>query len=599
MSGVIKWILISIVTIGLTAGIAFFILVRPSLDDLHLEGLQKFITYLQSLSFTPAIGPEPGHIILFAKSTADFLSAVSLKGVDISINHVELEKQDGSWIAAATSSKNIQLLQHTDKDIGIPLSDIIIPADTYIGIRFSFGTTTVLTTASTTLTASMPSQVFEIPIHATVPSNGVSTVTLSVLPKESIFKNKNTYTFAPFAVLESRTDAQVFTSSDLKIVAAFNTGTLQELVQAQMYGNGQTQGVHLALAAERPPVIKKSSSTYSTGSGQNSSHTTGNTQNNLIYSIGTPTRPVSPPQQSVIPTAQPLPQPSNPLSNTSQPPVFDYQSSQNVHVGQLLTLIVHATSPTGQALTYGIGDIPGDADFDPDAQLFTWIPDTAGTYPAVFTATDGVNTISQTIIIVVTDPHAVNNPLQPPVTPPVTPPTQPLPPVQPPTNNPPGAIGTTFNVKNYGAKGDGTTDDINSINKAIADLVAAKGGTLYFPQGIYRISSTVEIDYLSNFKVIGTSATLKQVDGPYTNYYTISNMYLRSDSNFTIQGLTFDGDSQNRVRGEFAGNTLMIRGDSNFTITGNNFINSICDDIIMYADKPGDDSTAVHEGIVS
>lgn len=45
-----------------------------------------------------------------------------------------------------------------------------------------------------------------------------------------------------------------------------------------------------------------------------------------------------------------------------------------------------------------------------------------------------------------------------------------------------------FDVKTYGAKGDGITDDTAAINAAIADLVIAAGGTLYFPAGTYSTS---------------------------------------------------------------------------------------------------------------
>ena len=42
-----------------------------------------------------------------------------------------------------------------------------------------------------------------------------------------------------------------------------------------------------------------------------------------------------------------------------------------------------------------------------------------------------------------------------------------------------------FNVRAFGAKGDGTTLDTKSINKAIAEVSAAGGGTLNFPAGNY------------------------------------------------------------------------------------------------------------------
>lgn len=51
-----------------------------------------------------------------------------------------------------------------------------------------------------------------------------------------------------------------------------------------------------------------------------------------------------------------------------------------------------------------------------------------------------------------------------------------------------GLHDTSVYVAEYGAKGDGTTDDTAAINSAVAAIVAAGGGTVYFPAGNYRIS---------------------------------------------------------------------------------------------------------------
>jgi len=42
-----------------------------------------------------------------------------------------------------------------------------------------------------------------------------------------------------------------------------------------------------------------------------------------------------------------------------------------------------------------------------------------------------------------------------------------------------------YNVRTYGATGDGTTDDTVAINAAIAACGTAGGGTVYFPAGVY------------------------------------------------------------------------------------------------------------------
>jgi polygalacturonase len=47
------------------------------------------------------------------------------------------------------------------------------------------------------------------------------------------------------------------------------------------------------------------------------------------------------------------------------------------------------------------------------------------------------------------------------------------------------AQGKIYNVKDFGAKGDGTTIDSDPINKTIETAAAAGGGTVYFPAGTY------------------------------------------------------------------------------------------------------------------
>jgi hypothetical protein len=51
-------------------------------------------------------------------------------------------------------------------------------------------------------------------------------------------------------------------------------------------------------------------------------------------------------------------------------------------------------------------------------------------------------------------------------------------------------VALTFNVKDYGAVGDGVTDDTAAIQTAIDAAAAAGGGDVYFPPGIFVLSST-------------------------------------------------------------------------------------------------------------
>ena len=47
-----------------------------------------------------------------------------------------------------------------------------------------------------------------------------------------------------------------------------------------------------------------------------------------------------------------------------------------------------------------------------------------------------------------------------------------------------GLSGGTYNVKDFGVKGDGTTDDTVAIQKAL-DAASASKGTVVFPQGTF------------------------------------------------------------------------------------------------------------------
>ncbi|QHC65178.1 hypothetical protein GSU68_00395 [Rathayibacter sp. VKM Ac-2759] len=48
-----------------------------------------------------------------------------------------------------------------------------------------------------------------------------------------------------------------------------------------------------------------------------------------------------------------------------------------------------------------------------------------------------------------------------------------------------------YNVQDYGATGDGSTDDLPAIDAAIDAALATYGGVVYFPRGIYRIAGSI------------------------------------------------------------------------------------------------------------
>lgn len=71
-----------------------------------------------------------------------------------------------------------------------------------------------------------------------------------------------------------------------------------------------------------------------------------------------------------------------------------------------------------------------------------------------------------------------------------------------------------YNVKDYGAVGNGTTDDTTDIQAAISACNTAGGGIVWFPEGTYLISSTLSVTG-SSIALLGTGAGF---DGNDVNY---------------------------------------------------------------------------------
>lgn len=75
-----------------------------------------------------------------------------------------------------------------------------------------------------------------------------------------------------------------------------------------------------------------------------------------------------------------------------------------------------------------------------------------------------------------------------------------------------GASSLLFNVKAYGAVGDGVANDRNAITSAIAAAVAAGGGEVFFPGGTYRIASAITVSAKVNLRGASPAASVILVD---------------------------------------------------------------------------------------
>jgi hypothetical protein len=126
-------------------------------------------------------------------------------------------------------------------------------------------------------------------------------------------------------------------------------------------------------------------------------------------------------------------------------------------------------------------------------------------------------------------------------------------------------IAGDINVRDYGAKGDGVTDDTAAINAAITAANAKGGGTVYVPDGIYKIpvDGYTNVAVLSNVKLqLADNAVIK---GHYDANYQWNHavVRVRDRSNVEICGGTIMGIKQEYDVANEVGHGLAIQGSNN------------------------------------
>jgi len=136
-----------------------------------------------------------------------------------------------------------------------------------------------------------------------------------------------------------------------------------------------------------------------------------------------------------------------------------------------------------------------------------------------------------------------------------------------------------FNVQNFGAKGDGITDDTAAIQSAIDAAAAAGGGQVYIPTGTYIVSGGEEpsdgcLMLKSNVYLYGDgmgATTVKVADGSDTKITgVIRSAYGEQTHDFGVSNLTIDGNRDSttgKIDGWFNGYIPGEAGyDSNVTL---------------------------------
>lgn len=117
-----------------------------------------------------------------------------------------------------------------------------------------------------------------------------------------------------------------------------------------------------------------------------------------------------------------------------------------------------------------------------------------------------------------------------------------------------------FNVKDYGAVGNGSTDDYDKINLAIAAMNAAGGGAIYFPAGNYIVTGGALTTIAQKCMVYGdgidiTKITCSARDGLKADYSSLSD-----HATFTVRDISLVTSSNS------SNTALYYRGVNNTTL---------------------------------
>jgi hypothetical protein len=122
-------------------------------------------------------------------------------------------------------------------------------------------------------------------------------------------------------------------------------------------------------------------------------------------------------------------------------------------------------------------------------------------------------------------------------------------------------IARVFNVKDYGATGDGTTDDTLAIQAAIT--ASTQGSTTFFPPGTYIVSSTISLRKSRSY--VGAHremVTIRQANGANLDAVLASETWLSvssttSDNPIFISHLGINGNKANQTSGAGHGIALV------------------------------------------
>jgi len=110
-------------------------------------------------------------------------------------------------------------------------------------------------------------------------------------------------------------------------------------------------------------------------------------------------------------------------------------------------------------------------------------------------------------------------------------------------------LAQTFNLKDFGAVGDGKTDNLQAFQRCAKELVK-KGGTLIIPYGVYYTSSTIHINYIDGNNLIIKGEKNSQGKSPQIkssallDVFFINGYYTNPQGSVRIENVAVIGNNQ-------------------------------------------------------
>lgn len=113
---------------------------------------------------------------------------------------------------------------------------------------------------------------------------------------------------------------------------------------------------------------------------------------------------------------------------------------------------------------------------------------------------------------------------------------------------------SVINVKQFGAAGDGVTDDRAAIQAALDYIVNNQGGsgTLYFPVGIYKTGAGLSVSGLAEAMITADKGAKIRTEFDNLDCLVIENSY-----DVIIQGLELDGNQPEQIKWGHQGLTIV------------------------------------------